>query len=271
MLTPRDLPEVRALLDRDPVRHCFVASRIEASGLDPWRSGGEMWGWEEEGRLVSALYQGANLVPIESTPAAREAFAARCRRLGRRCSSIVGPTHDVMALWELVEPAWGPARAIREDQPLLALQGPPAVPSDPLVRRVEMSELDVLLPACVAMFTEEVGVSPLAAGGTEAYRARVAELVHSGRAFARFEGGKVLFKAEVGAVSRRACQVQGVWVDPEFRGRGHSISGMASVVELARDIAPICSLYVNDFNTPARAAYRAVGFRQVGTFTTVLF
>jgi predicted GNAT family acetyltransferase len=31
------------------------------------------------------------------------------------------------------------------------------------------------------------------------------------------------------------------------------------------------SLYVNDFNAPALATYRRVGFRQVGTFASVLF
>jgi predicted GNAT family acetyltransferase len=31
------------------------------------------------------------------------------------------------------------------------------------------------------------------------------------------------------------------------------------------------SLYVNDFNAPARAAYERVGFREVGRYASVLF
>jgi uncharacterized protein len=31
------------------------------------------------------------------------------------------------------------------------------------------------------------------------------------------------------------------------------------------------SLYVNDFNAPARRSYERVGFTQVGTFASVLF
>jgi predicted GNAT family acetyltransferase len=31
------------------------------------------------------------------------------------------------------------------------------------------------------------------------------------------------------------------------------------------------SLYVNDFNSPARAAYARVGFREVGRYASVLF
>jgi predicted GNAT family acetyltransferase len=36
-------------------------------------------------------------------------------------------------------------------------------------------------------------------------------------------------------------------------------------------IAPVVTLYVNDFNAPARAAYHRVGFTQAATFCSVLF
>jgi predicted GNAT family acetyltransferase len=35
--------------------------------------------------------------------------------------------------------------------------------------------------------------------------------------------------------------------------------------------APSVSLYVNDYNVRAVRTYERVGFRQVGTFATVLF
>src|SRR5699024_8644082 len=121
--------------------------------------------------------------------------------------------------WDQVSSEWGPARAIRANQPVLEIDGPSALPSDPLVRRVRPSEINILLPACVAMFTEEVGVPPDSGDGGALYRARVEELVRTGRAFARIEDGRVVFKAEIGAVSRQACQIQGVWVHPDLRGQ----------------------------------------------------
>src|SRR4051794_41241352 len=86
------------------------------------------------------------------------------------------------------------------------------------------------------------------------------------------EGGEVMFKAEIGGVSRAACQIQGVWVAPAYRGRGVGTVGTAAVVEYARAaIAPVVSLYVNDFNAPARAAYRRGGVREGGGSPSVLF
>ncbi|MDX3855799.1 GNAT family N-acetyltransferase [Streptomyces sp. AK02-01A] len=273
VLDPGELGAALAILESEPVANAFVTSRVQAAGLDPWRLGGEMWGWYADGRLRSLCYSGANLVPICATPEAVRAFADRGRRTGRRCSSIVGPAEATAELWRLLEPSWGPAREVRANQPLMVTERvPAAVAPDPLVRRIRKDELELIMPACVAMFTEEVGISPLSGDGGLLYQARVAELVGAGRSFARIEDGRVVFKAEIGAATSRACQIQGVWVDPEYRGRGLSEAGMAAVVRYAlADVAPVVSLYVNDYNTPARAAYRRVGFREVGAFMSVLF
>lgn len=272
VLDDRDTPAVLDILNADPVTNVFVQSRVEAVGLQPWRLGAEMWGHHADGRLVGLCYAGANLVPVAGDDAAIRAFGERARRQGRRCSSIVGAAHLVEPLWRLLEPAWGPARDVRPCQPLMVADGGPPVDPDPLVRRVRPDEIDLLLPASIAMFTEEVGVSPIAGDGGNLYRARVSELVHLGRSFARIDDGRVVFKAEVGAATSAACQIQGVWVDPALRGQGLSVGGMAAVVVACRDtIAPVVSLYVNDFNQPARRAYERVGFRDVDVFMSVLF
>jgi hypothetical protein len=272
LLNDRDLDQVLEICDRDAVANVFVSSRVRSAGVDPGQLGAQLWGYLESGKVTSLCYSGANLVPVAATSAAVAAFAERARLQGRRCSSIVGPAETVQELWSLLAPYWGRPREIRSAQPVMAISSDPLVPPDPLVRLVRPDELNTLLPASVAMFTEEVGVSPVGPDGGAAYRARVAELIRVGRSYARIEDGLVVFKAEIGAVTPLACQVQGVWVPPELRGRGHASSGMAAVVAHAlRAVAPVVSLYVNDFNVPARAAYRRVGFSEVGTFMSVLF
>lgn len=260
-----------AFLDDDPVTNVFVVGRIEQALAHGWSLGGQLWGFERAGALIGVCYSGANLVPATDDEGALRTFAERARRQGRRCSSIVGPCDAVGPLWQELERAWGPARDVRTKQPLLSIADAPRVDPDPAVRQVRQDELELLLPACVEMFTEEVGVSPMRGDGGALYRSRVAELIRTGRAFARIEEGEVTFKAEVGAVSAKACQVQGVWVPPHLRGQGLAAPGTAAVVALARaDLAPVVSLYVNEFNVAARRAYERVGFEQVGAFTTVL-
>ncbi|MGH3276029.1 MAG: GNAT family N-acetyltransferase [Streptosporangiaceae bacterium] len=271
-MTDHDREAVLALCDRDAVANVFVSSRIRGAGLDPRRLGAQVWGYFEGGALTSLCYSGANLVPVAATPEAITVFADKARAHGRRCSSIVGPADAVAQLWDLLGPSWSRPREMRPNQPVLSISGTPLVAPDPLVRPVRIGELDVLLPSCVAMFTEEVGISPVGSDGGIAYRSRVGELIRAGRSFARIENGEVLFKAEVGAATPLACQVQGVWVPPRVRGRGYAAHGMAAVVQaVLGTLAPVVTLYVNDFNAPARAAYSRTGFTQVGTFSSVLF
>lgn len=260
---------MRTVLDGDPVATCMVAARVEIAGLDPWRLGGELWAVGS--KFDGLCFSGANLVPLRGERAALRSFADRARRHGRTCSSVVGRAELVLPLWDDLVEHWSPAREVRADQPLMVLAGAPAVRPDPWVRQVRPNELDRYLPAAVAMFTEEVGVDPRAGDGGAGYRARVAELVAAGRAFARFEGGEVVFKAEVGALSTQVGQIQGVWVHPARRGLGLGTIGTAALVDHLARIGRVASLYVNAFNHPARAAYAKVGFRQVGSFATILF
>jgi predicted GNAT family acetyltransferase len=128
------------------------------------------------------------------------------------------------------------------------------------------------LTASIAMFEEELGASPMTAAGAGPYRRRVRELIETGRAFAVTDrDGAVIFKADLGAVTRQTCQVQGVWVRPDHRGRGLATAALAGVLRHALTLAPSVSLYVNDFNLPARRLYARLGMGQVEELRTVLY
>ncbi|MBP7971274.1 MAG: GNAT family N-acetyltransferase [Candidatus Nanopelagicales bacterium] len=272
VLQSEDLPALRALLRRDPDAYVVVSERIEAGALIPAASGGQSWGWFTGAGLESAIYLGANTIPIETTEASRWAFAQRLTRGGRRSSAIVGHHHEVLPLWELLAASWGPCREIRGDQPLMALEHTPEHSVDFRVKVADEADLEPLMPASIAMFTEEVGVSPVSGGREAGYRARLLESIRAGRVFTRIERGEVIFKAEVGAVSTASSQLQGVWVTPRLRQTGLAAPAVAGVVRLSMlQHARRISLYANAHNTAALRTYARVGFRQTGTFATVLF
>ncbi len=276
-----DVPAALAVCATDPVGSLLAASRLEhAAAVGVRRAGGELWGYTQDGTLLAICWVGANLVPVVGDPDVRHqalaAFAELGRERGRRCSSIVGPADAVLGLWSRLRGTWPVEREVRAHQPSMVLDSAPRVAPDPRVRRSRPDEYDIVLPACVRMFTEEVGYSP-ASGPGGPYEVRVRRLVEEGRSFVLVDRGswrrpRVVFKAEVPAVALGVAQVQGVWVDPERRGERLSESGMAAVVEATRaQIAPVVSLYVNGYNTRAVRAYEAVGFREVGQYATVLF
>ncbi|GAA1164208.1 GNAT family N-acetyltransferase [Nocardioides aquiterrae] len=267
-----DLDAFLALARQDPVVNVFVDYRATTTNLEPRWLGGEMWGRFDNGELTSACHVGANLVPVQADPDDAAAFAERALARGRTVSTIVGPQEAVRSFWNGVAASWGRPREARWEQPHLEIAALPKVAADPRVRKSTRADLNELYPACVAMYTEEVGISPEYGGGAELYRARVTQLVSRGWSFARYDDGQLVFKAEVACATPYAAQIQGVYVPPAHRGRGLATAGMAAVVNIVRrELAPVVSLYVNDWNTPARAVYEKVGFRETARFATVMF
>jgi predicted GNAT family acetyltransferase len=272
VLAAADLEAFLALANEDPVVNVFAIHRAQTTSLEPRWLGGEMWGRFEGGRLVAACHVAANLVPVQAGPEDAAVFAERALARRRTASTIVGPQDAVLAFWNCVGDAWGTPRDERWDQRHLVITDDPQVTPDPAVRVTARTDLDALYPACVAMYTEEVGVSPEIGGGSELYRTRVVQLISRGWSFARFDYGELVFKAEVACATPDAAQIQGVWVPPHRRGEGLASAGMAAVVALVRErISPAVSLYVNEWNVPARRAYERVGFQETTRFATVMF
>ena len=272
VLGTADLPDFQRLAALDPVVNVFADYRARTTNLEPRWLGGEVWGRFTDGELTAACHVGANLVPVQATAEDATAFAERALARGRTVTTIVGPQDSVRTFWDAVAGAWGRPREQRWHQPHLEIGSDPAITPDPAVRRTRMDDLAELYPACVAMYTEEVGVSPEAGGGSDLYRTRVSQLVSRGWSFARFDEGRLVFKAEVACATPYAAQVQGVWVPPDRRGEGLAAAGMAAVVaHVRREIAPVVSLYVNEYNHAARRVYERAGFRQTATFATIMF
>lgn len=281
VLSHADTTALTALAATDPVANCFVESTLE-KGRDasPVRAGGSLFlgisgagspaTLGRPGSLEAACWVGANVVPVGATAESGALFGTALAALHRRFASIYGPREAVLHLWKELSRGPQQAREIRENQPLMVLPGAPAVDPSPTVRPSRPDEYSVVLPACVAMFEEELGFSPLQNGAVQ-YRLRVEDLIRNGWSLVDLnESGQVRFKADLGVVSSQCSQIQGVWVAPEYRGQGLAAPAVAAVAEHARSIAPWVSLYVNNFNTAALRTYRTVGFEQVGTFATVL-
>ncbi|BDB43532.1 N-acetyltransferase GCN5 [Mycobacterium kiyosense] len=264
----RDAAAVWRVLNENPVESCMVAARVADYGVEPNAIGGELW--TRGGVDESLCFAGANLIPLRGNLIDLNAFADEAKSTARRCSSLFGRADLVLPMWQRLESAWGPARDVRDNQPLMAINSHPNCTLDTEVRQVRPEELDAYLVAAVDMFIGEVGVDPRLGDGGRGYRRRVASLIAAGRAWARFEQGQVVFKAEVGSQSPSVGQIQGVWVHPERRGLGLGTAGTATLAAVIVGSGRIASLYVNSFNTVARAAYARIGFKEVGTFATVL-
>ncbi|MGO4385249.1 GNAT family N-acetyltransferase [Specibacter sp. RAF43] len=274
VLVHEDTDALRALVARDRVANVFIDSLLRQTGSAvPTQSGAVILGFfEDDGAaLAAACWVGSNVVPVEATPLHGRYFGRWMAANWQPHASIFGPAEPVLAIIDELSRSGIGSHEIRANQPLLAISTPPLVAPNPLLTASRSGQFAEVLAAAAAMFEEEVGYSPFL-GGEENYRRRVAWLIQHGHSFSHCgPDGNVIFKADLGAVTPHATQVQGVWMNPSHRGRGMSAGYMAAVVTLATAHAPVTSLYVNDFNVRARSVYERVGFEPVGTFATVLF
>lgn len=279
-----ELETARRLALREPVANALAGARL----LDLTRHGSpgaEFSLAGEEGAPEGLLWHGVNISPLTATDRALEDFGRYLAGGPRRASSVVGPRRAVERLWAPLGDAWSPqVREYRWSQPLLLAD--PAPTADPDtgespepasagpagLRPARAGEEAAVFPASVAMFREEVGMDPTRGDGGRSYGRRVADLVRAGRTYVVMEAGRVVFKADVGAVFGPVAQIHGVWVRPDRRSHGLGRAAMAELATLVRrDHAPQVSLYVNAYNEAARRAYAAAGYRQVGELSTILF
>ena len=274
-----DTAKAVALCERHPVDSVLLRVAIEQTGIGASFSLGR---FDADRELTALAWEYGNILPLgfdeDGLDEVAEEFAGR-RRTG---SSIVGPADQVMGLWNRICKRWGPARDVRERQFSMVMDSDPDVVADPLVQPAGVGDVSLVFPASVAMYIEEVGYDPTSHGAGYAYR--VARLVRSQHTFIRKapladgSGERVVFKADVGALwhspTGGVAQLTGVWTRPDLRGRGVGAAALAGVVDAVRrdhvGADGVVSLYVNDYNAPAMALYRSLGFEQVGLFATVL-
>src|SRR5690606_16379143 len=155
---------------RDPVTNVFVAARILESGLAGTR--GPLFSYDAGGERA-LCWCSANVVPVEATTSrAVGALAAKLVKRRAWASSVFGPADQVLDLWDRLARHWGAPREVRDIQYVMTMRQSPAalgLPMDPEVRVARREELDVVVPAAAAMFTEEIGYPPYQGSGM-AYR-----------------------------------------------------------------------------------------------------
>ena len=81
---------------------------------------------------------------------------------------------------------------------------------------------------------------------------------------------KVVFFCNIGPWCLKTAQLQGIWTPRVSRPRTGVVRTRCDLRSSLNDI-PQLSLYVDDFDAPAIALYRRIGFETLGEFRTLLF
>jgi hypothetical protein len=274
-LGPTDLPEVFGWLDRDPVLNVYLMALVLRDALAAPRD--EYWAVRREGEIAALLHIGGQsgaVLPLGEDAAALRLLADHARLrlpfLPRRFQ-IIGPRSPVLTLLQHVARS-GLRPRLERRQVYMALE--PGALSDferlPELVTARAEDFELVHESGARLRLEELEEDPREADPT-GYRRRVEEECRDGHAWLWRDAAGLCFRASVSALTGDAAQLSGVYTPPERRNRGLARRGLAELCTRLLERSRAACLFVNDFNVPALALYRRLGFIERAAWHSAFF
>jgi ribosomal protein S18 acetylase RimI-like enzyme len=274
-LGPEHLTETFGFLDRDPALNVYLIALTLRDGLAQPRD--EMWAARREGEIVGVLHLGGQtgaVLPHADDPAAID-------RLGRhalermpflpRRFHVIGPRAATEGFRRrLAEAGFQPR--LHRHQIYMALERGALAPFErlPELRVATRDDYRTVFESGAAMRAEELEEDPRQSDPI-AYARRAEEECRDGYTFLWTDREGLCFRANMSARTADAVQIAGVFTPPERRGRGLARRGLSELCARLMEKSVSACLFVNDFNAPAIAVYRRLGFRDHADWASAFY
>jgi predicted GNAT family acetyltransferase len=274
-LGPNDLAEVFGWLDRDPVLNVYLMALVLRDALRAPRD--EYWAVRRGDEITAMLHIGAQsgaVLPLGEDEAALRLLAdcARLRlpHLPRRFQ-VIGPRLAVRTTLRHIARA-GLRPRLERHQVYMSLT-PGTLPSCarlPELETARAEDFDTVYESGARLRLEELEEDPRDADAA-GYRRRVEEECRDGRTWLWQDAEGLCFRASVSALTGDAAQLSAVYTPPERRGGGLARRGLAELCLRLFERSRAACLFVNDFNAPALALYRRLGFAARAPWQSAFF
>jgi predicted GNAT family acetyltransferase len=244
------------------------------------RMSDQIWGLRDPGGALNALllHSRRSLFPVlcnsNTTETKGPGFIGRILRKSR-IHAIQGLHDDVLAL-EGIMTGLGARSADRIDYDLMALDHQPATetlragPQGLIIRQPSSRDLEAILPLQEAYELEEV-LPQGAVFNAPACRLNLEHIINGEQVLVAEMGGRIIAKANTSAVSFTRVQIGGVFVHPDYRGRGIARQVCAELTQTLIAAGWGVSLFVKKRNQSAQAVYRSIGFRPIADYRIVYY
>ena len=260
--------EVLHFLAERPVHTVYMTGLIRDNGLISPLNRGTFYGCRNTAGELEGVALIGHATLIDTNSEAALAAFARVTQQYAGANMIMGEQEKMERFWEYYsESGQVPRLACRE---LLLEQRWPIQVQEavPALRIATIDDLDLIVPVHAQMAFEESGVNPLDVN-PEGFRQRCARRIEQGRVWIWAEAGRLLFKADIVADTPEMVYLEGIYVNPDERGKGYGLRCMAQIGQsLLKRAGGVC-LLVNERNLKAHALYRKAGFRLRGYYDTI--
>jgi predicted GNAT family acetyltransferase len=259
--------EVLAFLAQRPIHTVIMAGFIRDNGLVSPLNRGTFYGCRDAaGHLEGvALVGHVTMVETESDEAL-ELFAQLARKY-QHAHLIIGEQQKVERFWEFYGPTGQSMRRLCRE--LLFEQSWPVEVHEAVdLRLATLGDLEQLLPVHAQLAFEECGINPLERDPI-GFRERTTRRIEQGRVWVSMDQGRLVFKADVISDTPEQIYIEGVYVNPQDRGKGYGARFVSQLSRCLLERTRSVSLLVNEKDQVAQACYRKAGYRECGYYDTV--
>lgn len=261
--------EVLNFLSVRPVHTVVMTSFINDNGIESELNRGVYYGFRNsKGELEGVALIGHSTLVEARSDEALKALAYQAR-------NAATPLHLVMSSGDAAERFWNymtdglKAPRLTCTEALFEIAFPFAVRGTH--HNLETATIDWLIPVAEAQAEValiECGVDPLSKD-REGFLKRVARRIEQGRVFVVTDGENLVFKADIIAETDNTIYLEGIYVSPEYRGKGTGSDCLAALsLELLSRAENICMLSNVEFKSAHRSFAKA-GYRNTDHCTTL--
>jgi GNAT superfamily N-acetyltransferase len=246
-----------------------MTSFINDNGLESELNRGDFYGFRNQiGELEGVALIGHSTLVEARSENALMALAFTARTSTTAINLIMSSGTNAQTFWRYLKGSAVEPRMTCTEL-LFEVGFPFLVPSSEYdLRLATMDQLETLAEAHAEVAEIESGVNPMLKD-REGFLKRVARRIEQGRIFVVFEGDRLVFKADVIAETEKTAYLEGVYVGPDFRGRGIASKCLSSLcMRLLGNVDNVCLLSNVDFDYAHKSFLRA-GMRNTDACTTL--
>ena len=142
--------------------------------------------------------------------------------------------------------------------------------AEPRLRLAYPHDVEKVAKGAVLAMAEELGLETRDEDLDRLLRSKK-DLIERGRYYVLEVDGTVLFQAYLSAKLPEVSQIQGVWVPPDYRGKGVATRCLTEMARRCLGFSDRLVLRVQKRNKPAEAVYRKVGFQPFMDYLSVWY
>jgi GNAT superfamily N-acetyltransferase len=269
VLTPEDTKEVQSFLAARPVHTVVMSSFIVDNGIKSDLNRGKFYGYRNSAGTLEgvALIGHSTLVEARSDEALKAlAFVARSSETPIHL--VMSNGNDAERFWQYLTGGVNQPRLTCVEA-LFEITFPFAVQQcEWRIENAEMSHLIQVAEAQAEVAFIECGVDPMVKD-RQGFLKRVARRIKQDRVFVVLDGDKLVFKADIIAETDSVIYLEGVYVAPEYRGKGIGSKCLSSLsLDLLSRVEHICMLSNVEFEG-AHRSFQKAGYRNTDQCTTL--